>query len=113
MITMLYLKLKDGKVCLVYSKKVLSLAGRFRQNELRPFWEFLTETRSTIRPEQIFQFPYNVDMGYGIKGGRDVLKRQKKREIVAFIYRAVRTIVILGLSVTVFLLAAYYLSKLV
>ena len=107
LITILYMKLNGWHVYLIYGKGELSLWGLFWQNELIPFFRFLTASPiSYNKPDQHLRFPYNVDFGYE---NRKVLPHWVW-VILAFLYRAARAIVFLAIIIAVVFFATYYLQ---
>lgn len=107
LITVLYLKLTGWHVYLIYGKGELSLWGLFRQNELSPFLRFLTARPITFtKSDQYLRFPYSVDYGYE---NRKVIPHWIW-VILAFLYRAIRAIVLLSIIVVGLCLITYFFA---
>ena len=103
LLTILYMKLSGRHVYLIYGKGELSLFGLFRQNELRPFIQFLTDSFNKIRSER---FPYNVDFARGM-----TVSRYNVMRIVAFAYRFIRCVILITLIVAAFYFGGRYVAQ--
>ena len=84
-LTIVCMKAEGWHVYWIHGPGELSLLQLFVQNELRPFWKYLTDTRTYNAPKR---FPYSVDMGFRYHNLPYPLST-----VLAFLYRVLHTII--------------------